>query len=216
VSLRARGLAAVAAAALAATLALPVMSSKASFNSTSANPGNTVSADSADNYVHLWSQGTDPAGLTGYAIKRNSSPAVPAATGSDGALKVALGGNKNVNGLVYNRVLTVQALNPLPAGTSPLTATVTTGADPATGLQPITSATLSKLDGSGAGSTATLTEGSEVQLNLTVRTNPPTFPGNNVLYAPTVTITFTYPGYSGNFLSYVVPVTIWDGLGTGP
>ena len=114
-------------------------------------------------------------------------------------------------------MLTLQARNPLPAGASPLTVTVALAADPASGRQPLTGATFSALDGSGAGPTATLTAGAKRQLNVTVRTQPNNvFPGNNVLHTPTVTLRVTYPGYSGGFLSYVIPVSVWDGNGAGP
>ena len=212
-----RLLAAAAWLAASATLALPAIRSDARFNSVSANTANSVTADSPDNYLALYSQPTDPAGLTGYATKKNSSPLVPAATGSSTTLAVALGGYKNQATTTITRVITLQALNPLPAGASPLTITVALAADPVTGRQPLTGASFSALDGSGAGPTATLTAGAKRQLNLTIRTQPNSlFPGNNVLHTPTVTLQVTYPGYTGTFLSFVVPVSVWDGNGAGP
>ena len=212
-----RLLAAAAWVAASATLALPAMRSDARFNSVSTNAARSVTADSPANYLQLYSQASDPTGLTGYATKRSSSPLVPAATGSDLSLAVALGGYKNQNTTTITRVLTLQALNPLPAGASPLTVTVALAADPVTGRQPLTGATFSALDGSGAGPTATLTAGAQRQLNLTVRTQPNNvFPGNNLLHTPTVTLQVTYPGYTGTFLSYAVPVSVWDGNGAGP
>ena len=203
--------------AASATLVLPAIRSDARFNTVSANRGNSVAADSPSNYLRLYSQPTDPAGLTGYAVKRLSSPAVPAATGSNLGLAVALGGYKNQTTTTVTRVLTLEALTPLPAGASPLTVTVTLAADTALGKQPLTGASLSNLDGSGAGSTATLTAGAKRQLNLTLRTQPSSiFPGNNYMLNPTVTLRVTYPGYSGNFLTSVVPVSVWDGNGSGP
>ena len=212
-----RLLALAAWVAASATLVLPAIRSDARFNTVSANRGNSVAADSPSNYLRLYSQPTDPAGLTGYAVKRLSSPAVPAATGSNLGLAVALGGYKNQTTTTVTRVLTLEALTPLPAGASPLTVTVTLAADAALGKQPLTGASLSNLDGSGAGSTATLTAGAKRQLNLTLRTQPSSiFPGNNYMLNPTVTLRVTYPGYSGNFLTYVVPVSVWDGNGSGP
>ena len=212
-----RLLAAAAWLAAAVTLALPAMHSDARMNSRSANKANAVTADTPANYLRLYSQASDPAGLTGYATKRLSSPTAPAATGANLTLAVALGGFKNQSTTSVTRVLTLQALNPLPAGASPLTVTAALAADPVTGRQPLTGATFSALDGSGAGPTATLTAGEKRQLNLTVRTQPNSvFPGNNVLHTPTVTLRVTYPGYTGTFLSFVVPVTVWDGNGAGP
>jgi hypothetical protein len=189
----------------------------ARFNSVSTNKANIVKADSPANYLRLYSQSTDPAGLTGYATKRLSNPSVPAATGTDLALAVALGGFKNQNTTAVTRVLTLQALDPLPAGASPLTITAALAADPITGRQPLSGASFSNLDGTGAGPTATLTAGAKRQLNLTVRTQPNNvFPGNNVLHTPTMTLRVTYPGYTGTFLSFVLPVSVWDGNGAGP
>jgi hypothetical protein len=214
VSLRRRGAVAVVAAAVAGVLVLPVVSSGANFNSPSANPSNKISADSADNYVHLYAQASDPSGLTGYAVKRNSAPAVPAATGADATLAVALGGNKNVVAQTFTRVLTLQAPATLPAGASPLVVTAMLAPDPASLLQPLSVVTFSNLDGSGASPTATLTAGAKKQLNLVVRTQG--FSGIGVLYRPTLTLTVTFPGYVGTFLNYVVPITVWDGNGAGP
>jgi len=212
-----RLLAAAAWLAAAVTLALPAMRSDARMNTRSANRANAVTADSPANYLRLYSQGTDPAALTGYATKRGSSPLVPAATGASDTLAVALGGFKNQNTTSVTRVLTLQALNPLPAGASPLTVTVALAPDAVTGRQPLSGASFSALDGSGAGPTATLTAGAKRQLNLTVRTQPNNlFPGNNVLHTPKVTLQVTYPGYTGTFLSYLVPVGVWDGNGDGP
>jgi hypothetical protein len=212
-----RLLAAAAWLAATATLALPAIRSEAQLNSVSTNRANSIAADSPANYLRLYSQYTDPAGLTGYAVKRGSSPSVPAATGANLTLAAALGGFKNQTATSVTRVLTLQALTPLPAGASPLTVTVALAADPVTGRQPLSGATFSALDGSGAGPTATLTAGAKRQLNLTVRTQPGSlFPGNNVLHTPTVTLRVTYPGYTGTFLSFVVPVSVWDGNGSGP
>ncbi|MEA2310262.1 MAG: hypothetical protein QOE28_230 [Solirubrobacteraceae bacterium] len=211
---RVRSLAALVATALAATMLMPILASQANFNSRSQNPGNRLSADTPANYLHVYSQGSDPAGLTGYAVKRLSAPAVPAATGSDLGLAVALGGNKNVKNQAFTRVLALQAPAVLPAGMSPLTVTASLAADAASGRQPISGLTFSNTDGTGSAATATLAAGAKKQLNLVVTTQA--FPGNNVLHTPTITLTITYPGYSGTFLTYVVPVSVWDGNGVGP
>ena len=212
-----RLLAAAAWLAAAATLALPAIRSDARFNSVSVNQANSVVADSPANYLRLYSQSTDPTGLTGYAVKRLSSPSVPAATGASTTLGVALGGFKNQGATAISRVLTLQALSPLPSGVSSLTVTASLAADPDSGKQPITAVSFSNVDGSGAGPTATLAAGAKRQVNLTVKTQPNSvFPGNNVLHTPTLTLIVTYPGYSGSFLNFAIPVSVWDGNGAGP
>ena len=198
-------------AAVLGALALPAVRSGATMNSTSYDPGNTVAAERPLNYLRMWSQSTDPYGTTGYAIRRNSSPATPAATGAATTLYVKLGGNRNVKNEDYTRVLTVDAVSPLPPGSSPVTVAVTLQPDPASGLQPIVAATLPTL--AGAPLPGVLLAGDRRQLDLTVTTRG--MP-QDVLYTPTVTITVTFAGYSGGFLSYVVPVEIWNGNGAGP
>jgi len=212
-----RLLAAAAWLAATVTLALPAIRSDASFNTVSTNRANTVAADSPDNYLRLYSQSTDPTGLVGYAVKKNTAPAAPAATGTDATLKVDLGGYKNQSALVISRVLTLQALSPLPVGAAPLTVTASLAADPVTGLQPVTAVSFSNTDGSGAAPTATLTAGQKRQVNVTIKTQPSSvFKGNNVLHTTTLTLKVTYPGYNGDFLSFTVPVSVWDGNGAGP
>ena len=212
-----RLLAAAAWLAAAITLALPAVRSDATFNSRSVNQANAVEADDASNYLRLYSQSTDPSGLAGYALMRGSTPAVPAATGAGATLQVKLGGYKNMSATTVSRVFTLQAHSPLPAGVTSLTVTPSLAADPVTGKQPLTAVSISATNGTGSAPTATLTAGAKRQVNITVRTQPNSvFPGNNVLHTPIVTLRVTYPGYTGSFLSYDVPVSVWDGNGAGP
>jgi hypothetical protein len=204
-----RLLVAAACFAAAVSLALPAVRSDARFNSRSADP-HRIAADQPVNYLRLYSQSSDPGGLTGYATKRLSNPLVPAATGDDGTLAVELGAYKNDKGTTVNRVLTLEAVNPLPAGASPLNVTATLAPDPVTGRQPVGQVTFSDTNGANAAATATLTAGVKKQLNLRVTTQG--FPGNGVLHLPTV----THPGYAGAFLDYPVKVSVWDGNGAGP
>jgi hypothetical protein len=210
----ARVLTGLACLAAAISLAMPAVRSDARFNSTSTDAGNQVTADNPANYLRLYSQSTDPAGLTGYGTKKLSNPLVPAATGADDTLAVLLGGYKNDNGTNVSRVLTLQAVNPLPAGASPLTVTASLAPDPVSGRQPLSQVTFSDTSGANVTSTATLTAGAKKQLNVRVMTRM--FPGNNQMHTPVVTLTVTHPGYSGSFLNYTVPVGVWDGNGAGP
>jgi hypothetical protein len=204
---RARALVTLLVLALT-VVALPAVMSGATMNSTSANPGNAVVADSPLNYLRMWSQSTDPFGTTAYAVRQGAT--TPAATGSGLGLTVHLGGNRLVTNRVFNRVLTIDAVSPLPSGASPITVTVTRQPDPATGLQPIVSTTLTTL--TGAAGSGTIPAATRRQLNLTITTaGMPT----NVNYVPTVTITVTYAGYAGVFLNYVVPIRISNAFGAG-
>jgi hypothetical protein len=201
--------------ALALLVVAGAPASGANFNHRSANTA-AVTTDSVTNYLRLFSQGTDPAGLTGYAIKSNSNPVVPAATGADLGLTVALGGHKNDVGSSATRVLTLQARNPLPAGIPSLTISATLVADAATGKQPLNGYNFSPTGGAPTAATTTLTAGQKAQLNLSLRLKNSEFPGNNTLYHPTVQLVVHHAGYTGDFFTYSVPVTIWDGNGAGP
>ena len=184
----------------------PPQSSGANFTAAAgAAPGNSIKADSVTNYLHLFSQGTDPAGLTGYAVKQGSSPSVVAATGSDLGLALQLGGWKNAG--TMNRVLTLQAAATLPAASITVTTTV-----PPVPSQPVSSATINAVGSAGGTTSVTLTPGVKRQLNINVSK----LPGNNALYNGTIQLSVTWTGYTGTFLTYSVPFTIWDGNGGGP
>jgi hypothetical protein len=197
---------ATAAALLVSGVVHPPPTSGANFTARAGAPAkNSVAADSAANYLHLYSQGTDPAGLTGYAVKQASSPSVPAGTGSDLGLALQLGGWKNAG--TMNRVLTLQAAATLPAASI----TVTTAVPPVPS-QPVSGATIAAVGSTGGTTSVTLAPGAKRQLNITLAK----LPGNNALYNGTIQLKVTWTGYSGTFLTYSVPFTIWDGNGGGP
>jgi hypothetical protein len=168
-------------------------------------PGNKVAADSAANYLHLYSQSTDPAGLTGYAVKQGSSPSVLAATGSDLGLSLQLGGWKNAG--TMNRVLTLATDASLPAATITVATTV-----PPVPSQPVSAATIANVGSTGGATSVVLGPGAKRQLNITLSK----LPGNNALYNGTIQLKVTWSSYNGTFLTYNVPFTIWDGNGGGP
>ena len=157
-----RLLAAAAWLAAAVTLALPAIRSDARFNSRQHEQGQRGRGRQRRRTTCGCTRSRPtPPGLTGYAIKKNSSPRVPAATGASDTLAVALGGYKNQNATAITRVLTLQALSPLPAGASPLTVTASLAADPVTGRQPLSAVSFSDTTASSAGATATLTAGAK-------------------------------------------------------
>jgi hypothetical protein len=170
-----------------------------------------VTADRPTNYLHAWTQGSDPTGLTPYATKAGTAPATPAATGSDATTVVDLGKYKNVSATVITRVLVVAIPATLPTGVTSVTVRVGLAADVATGLQPITATTFAAANGTGtcSGSTVTLTAGQRCQLNVTVLTRVSSGFTNNSVYVPALYLIANIPGYTGSgFLDYAVPVTI--------
>jgi hypothetical protein len=201
-----RRLAVPLAVAVASVLLLaPQPRSGASFTARKSTANNAVQADSPANYLRLFSQASDPAGLTGYAVKSQSVPAVPAAVGADGQLVAALGGWKLPG--TMDRVLTIQARSPLPVASITVAVAVT----PVLG-QPVTSALLANVGSPGGTPSVTLAAGDKRQVNLVLIK----LAGNNILYTASLTLKVTYAGYSGDFLTYTVPLTVWDGNGSGP
>ena len=185
--------------------------SDATFVSATSTGGSTVTADRPTNYLHAWTQGSDPTGLTAYATKAGTTPATPAATGSDATTVVDLGKYKNVLATVITRVVVVAVPATLPTGVTSVTVRVALAPDVATGLQPITATAFAAANGTGtcAGSTVTLTAGQRCQLNVTVLTRVSSGFANNSVYVPALYLIANIPGYTGSgFLDYAVPVTI--------
>jgi hypothetical protein len=185
--------------------------SDATFVSTTSTGGSTVTADRPTNYLHAWTQGSDPTGLTAYATSAGTAPVTPAATGSDATTVVDLGKYKNVLATVITRVLVVDVPATLPTGVTSVTVRVGLAADVATGLQPITATAFAAANGTGtcSGSTVTLTAGQRCQLNVTVLTRVSSGFTNNSVYVPALYLIANIPGYTGTgFLDYAVPVTI--------
>jgi hypothetical protein len=208
-----RALLVLAALALACA-AVPASSARMSHRTQ--NPS-AVTADSAAAYFHVYSQSTDPGGVTGYATRRFSTPPAPAATGADDAIAVHMGGWRNQNTTYVDRVVTIKAPASFPAGVTQLTLRGVRAPDPATGEQPITAGRFQRMNDTGGGATITLSPGEQVELDLEVTMRPPDFPnsGTGLTYVPTVTVWATWTGYSDDFYAYVIPVRVYNGNGPG-
>jgi hypothetical protein len=203
--------AAVVLAALVVTLDPPPPSG-ANLTARSTNAGNQVRADTPANYLHLYSQSTDPAALGNYADKRLSSPVVKAATGVDSTLKLALGNWRN--GGTMQRAFTLQTAATLPAATVTVSIAVTSTPWNYTDT-PANIATIAAAGNGNTGGAPTVTLGpnQKRQVNIVV----PQLLGLGISYPATLSVTVTYTGYTGTFLRYDIPLTVYDGLtGGGP
>jgi hypothetical protein len=205
---------ALLALALAALLALgAVRWSGAVFSSASTS---TVRAatDRIESWLHVYSQSTDPDGLTGYATRRGSSPTVPAATGMDGTIAVHLGGFSSTTATSITRVVTIKAVNPFPvAGVTQISAQAYLVADPATGRQPITGIGFSAVGGTQRTNPVTLNAAQKLQMNLRVRMRNLTW---GTLYEPRVQVVVTYTGFTTVYYRYEFVVKAYYGNGAGP
>jgi hypothetical protein len=204
----------IAATVLLATALSPPQRSGANFAAKKTNAANAATADMPFNYLHLYSQSTDPAGLVNYATKRLATPVELAATGTDQTLSVALG-NRRGGGAV-NRIFTLQTPAAFPAGVTQITVALNVVSAPWNFNSNI--ATVNTIAGGnntnngGGTSTVTLAANQKRQVNIAV----PALAGLGVLFVATIDLKITYPGYAGSYLSYSIPLTAWDGAGGGP
>ena len=177
-----------------------VQFSGASFNSESTSTIN-VTTDRIQNWLRLYSQSTDPDGLTGYCAQAPGTS--PAATGMDGTLAVNLGTVRRNPATTYNRVFTIKTPTAFPTGDS-ATVTISLVADPGTGTQPIVTVGFAPVGTNGTfANPISLGVGEKRQLNLEV--NPST---GGTTYYPTILITVTYTGLTTTYYRYAVPVTV--------
>jgi hypothetical protein len=201
----------VVPAALAVLLS--VHASGASFTRAS---DSTISVTTAttNGWLHLYSESTDPDGLTNYYHRNGSSPATPAATGVDTTLAVNLGGQGSSGTATINRMLTIKTPSAFPVGTvTQVTVTATRQADPATGFQPITQAGFDTVGGTARTSPVTLGVTTKRQMNVRLSMDGSHW---GTQYVPSVLITVTYSGFTTTYYQYSVPVKIYAGNGAGP
>ncbi len=159
----------------------------------------SAKAESISSWIHLWSQGTDPSGLTGYArqsVRTGSAPLC--ATGADEALTCTMGGINTNTSYTSNRAFTLEGVIPFP---DPAISTVTIQyaliADAATGRQPISGITFSSVNGSS----------SKYGVNISLRATGSGWVANRT-YTPMVRLTMTYTGSPDTYFVYDVPVSV--------
>ena len=208
-----RALIAVAVlAALAAAASVAAQRSTGAVFSRTSDSSVQATADHVHSWLHAYSQSTDPDGLGAYAVRRNSSPSVPAATGTDEAIAVHLGGYTAQT--TVSRVITIKTPAAFPdAAVTSVTVTASLVADVTTGKQPINSVGFAAVGGTGRTSPVTLAKGAKDQLNLRVSVTGLTL---NTLYVPTVKITVTFTGFTTAYYVYSIPVKVYYGTGAGP
>lgn len=189
------------AAVLLALIAWFPPSSGASFVSTSDSTISVVAAASITDWLHLYSQSTDPDGLSGYYLQPGTT--VPAAVGKDASLAVDLGSYARRSTSACNRVFTVATPAALPVGSS-IVVTASLVADPVTSKQPISAVGFAQIGATDTNNPLTLSAGQKRQLNL--KLTMPNQKGRT--YHPRILITVTYTGYTGTYYQYSVPVTV--------
>ena len=195
------GVVAVAGASVAA--------SRASYT-TSSQSDITASADSATGWLHLFSQATDPDGLTAYATQRVQTGVGPVcATGADCSLSLVMGGVRT-NGTSYtlNRAFTIKTVTAFPV-TSIAQVTVTAAyiADPATGLQPIRDCRFSTTTVTGGSASVSIGVNTKRQANIRMRMNGKGWVVGRTYY-PTLRLTVSYTGGPAGYYVYDIPLSV--------
>lgn len=198
---------AVAVVALATTA---VGFSLASFTATTETQIGASASGSSD-WVHLYSEGSDPVHATIYDHKRTigGGEGTVAATGQDATLQVDLGGfpdkNKSIPFITVFSVVT-PAVFPDTAVTQ-VTVSATLVADVAD--QPLTLPGFTVFGPTGGGPTSvTLGPGQKYQFNVTVRTRKKFTLGHT--YWPHVLVDVTWAGVPAGYFRYDIPVSVTD------
>jgi hypothetical protein len=170
-----------------------------------------ASASRLSDWVHLYSEESDPASSTIYAHKRtiNGGTGTVAATGQDATLAVDLGGFPDKN-KTYPYVTVFSVVTP---ATFPDTAVtqVTVSAtlvDDVTD-QPLTLPGFTAFGPTGGGPTSvTLGPGQKYQFNVTVKTRKKFTLGHT--YWPHVLVDVAWTGVPAGYFQYDVPVNLTD------
>lgn len=211
-----RGLLLYAALAIVGLVGVSAISASGATYTTSSSSAVTASADGRSAWLHVYSEGTDPQGQTGYARRRglNGIPGPVAATGLNDALRVDLGDfpDKNASFSLV-RVFSVRTPDAFPdAAVGQLTLTVSVLPDPETGENLLRSPTLTAFgQANGGARTVTLGPGAKYQVNLIVRMRKTLALGQT--YLPRIRLSMTVDGLAG-YYTYEFPVQVRDAGGS--
>jgi hypothetical protein len=191
------------------------MLSRASYT-TSSESAVTASADRVTDWLHVYSEGADPQGQTGYARRRglDGVPGPPAATGEDDGLAVDLGDFPDKNATFsFARVFSIRTPDVFAdAAVGQITVAVSVLPDAITGDNMLRSPSLTPFgQTSGGQQTVTLGPGAKYQFNVSVRARKKFVLGQ--IYFPRVRLTLTVAGIAG-YYSYEFPLQVRDAGGT--
>jgi hypothetical protein len=173
----------------------------------------TATTDDVGSWLSLYSQSTDPQGLTGYAVARQQTGvAPPCATGQNAGLSLAMGTMRTNNtSYTFNQVFTFVTPTKYPDGSiTQATVTASLVADAATGLQPILDVRFAAVGATGGNASLTVSAGQKRQANVRLRLNSASTPLGTVL-RPHVLITVTYTGSATAYYVYNVPLQVTTG-----
>jgi hypothetical protein len=184
-----------------AAVAAHTRSSSATFT-TGSQSTVTASVDSVTNWVHLYSETSDPDGLTGYARQANAPGGALIASGSDKSLVLDLGSYPDLNKtFAFSRVLTLKTPPSFPlAGVNQVTVSVSLVADPG-GTQPLRNPALHLTTQGGTGTSVTLGANAKAQLDISLRTKKNPWDAGDQ-FRPHIVLSMTYPGGPAGAYAY--------------
>lgn len=170
----------------------------------------TASADHVHNWLHLYSQSTDPAGLTAYATQRVQTGVGPlVATGVDETLSLTMGGLRaNNTSVSFNRSFTIQTPATFPDTTvTQATITATYVADTTSGLQPLRDVRFNVVGSTRGTNPVTLARNTKYQANVRMRASGTGWVVGQV-YRPHLILTVTYTGGPAGYYVYDIPLAV--------
>lgn len=203
------------ALALASLAAGAVGFSRASFTTTSQSSLRATTAH-VHSWLNIYSSSTDVDGDGASYARQYGSATIYAASGKDENVAVNLGTWTVASVQTFNCALKVKSVAAYPvSGVTTVTATVTLGADPTTGKQPITGFGLMPWGTTTATFTTTQsitgwTTSLKKQMNLRVRFNGGGWVSGTT-YKPTLTIDMLYTGFTTTYYRYVVSISCTHG-----
>ena len=177
---------------------------------TSSQTDVTASADHVHNWLDLYSQSTDPAGLLAYATHRVQTGVGPlVATGADETLSLTMGGIRGNNtSYTFNRSFTIQTPAAFPVATvTQATITATYVADSATGKQPLRDVRFNVVGSTRGSNPVTLARNTKYQANVRMRATGTGWVVGRV-YRPHIIITVTYTGGPTGYYVYDIPLAV--------
>jgi len=177
---------------------------------TSSQTDVTASADHVHNWLDLYSQSTDPAGLLAYATQRVQTGVGPlVATGADETLSLTMGGIRGNNtSYTFNRSFTIQTPAAFPVATvTQATITATYVADSATGKQPLRDVRFNVVGSTRGSNPVTLARNTKYQANVRMRATGTGWVVGRV-YRPHIIITVTYTGGPTGYYVYDIPLAV--------
>ena len=162
----------------------------------------TASAASVTGWLNVYSEGSDPGGLQGYARQQNLAGQPLIAGGQDAGLTIDWGSYPDLSKTFdFARVLTIQTPEVFPdKAVSRVTVSVTLAPDPG-GTQPLRKPSLHLVGQTGTATSVTLGVNAKAQLDVQLRTKKNPWDDGNE-FRPRVVLTLTYAGGPAAYYVY--------------